>query len=86
MNQGRLILDYALEHAARQPGRIYLTQPVGGGRVVDYTWGEVVDQASRMAAHLHSGGLEPGARVVTTGAFLLKSDVLRSKMGAGCAD
>ena len=24
--------------------------------------------------------------VVTKGAFLLKSDVLRSKMGAGCAD
>ena len=63
MNQGRTILDYALEHAARQPDRIYLTQPVGGGRIVDYTWGEVVDQASRMAAHLRSSGLEPGARV-----------------------
>ena len=63
MNQGRLILDCALEHAARQPDRIYLTQPVGGGRVVDYTWGRVVDEASRMAAHLRSRGLEPGARV-----------------------
>jgi len=31
-------------------------------------------------------GLEPGDRVVTVGAFLLKSDVLREKMGAGCAD
>ncbi len=31
-------------------------------------------------------GLEPGQKVVTRGAFLLKSDVLRSKMGAGCAD
>ncbi len=63
MNQGRTILDQVLEHAARQPGRIYLTQPVGGGRVVDYTWGEVVDQASRMAEHLRSRGLAPGARV-----------------------
>ncbi len=31
-------------------------------------------------------GIEAGAEVVTKGAFLLKSDVLRSKMGAGCAD
>ncbi len=31
-------------------------------------------------------GLNAGDLIVTTGAFLLKSDVLRSKMGAGCAD
>ncbi len=31
-------------------------------------------------------GLEPGDRVVVDGAFLLKSDILREKMGAGCAD
>ncbi len=31
-------------------------------------------------------GLNPGARVVTAGGFLFKSDVLRAKMGAGCAD
>ena len=30
-------------------------------------------------------GLEPGQQVVAGGAFLLKSDVLRSKMGEGCA-
>lgn len=31
-------------------------------------------------------GLEAGDIVATDGAFLLKSDVLREKMGAGCAD
>lgn len=31
-------------------------------------------------------GLTPGQIVVADGAFLMKSDVLRSKMGAGCAD
>ncbi len=31
-------------------------------------------------------GIAAGDEVVTKGAFLLKSDVLRSKMGAGCAD
>ena len=31
-------------------------------------------------------GLQAGDTIVTDGAFLLKSDVLREKMGAGCAD
>ena len=31
-------------------------------------------------------GLAPGPYIVTEGAFVLKSDALRSKMGAGCAD
>jgi cobalt-zinc-cadmium efflux system membrane fusion protein len=31
-------------------------------------------------------GLPENARVITQGAFMLKSDVLRAKMGAGCAD
>jgi cobalt-zinc-cadmium efflux system membrane fusion protein len=30
-------------------------------------------------------GIEPGATIVTSGAFMFKSDVLREKMGAGCA-
>ena len=31
-------------------------------------------------------GIPRGATVVTSGAFMLKSDILREKMGAGCAD
>jgi cobalt-zinc-cadmium efflux system membrane fusion protein len=31
-------------------------------------------------------GLAPGRMIVTAGAFILKSDVLKAKMGAGCAD
>ncbi|MHB8790361.1 MAG: efflux RND transporter periplasmic adaptor subunit [Desulfobulbaceae bacterium] len=31
-------------------------------------------------------GLTEGQKIITDGSFLLKSDVLRSKMGAGCAD
>ncbi|HEY5995743.1 MAG TPA: efflux RND transporter periplasmic adaptor subunit, partial [Candidatus Deferrimicrobiaceae bacterium] len=31
-------------------------------------------------------GVKAGQKVVADGAFLLKSDVLRGKMGAGCAD
>jgi cobalt-zinc-cadmium efflux system membrane fusion protein len=32
------------------------------------------------------GGLSEGQKIIADGSFLLKSDVLRSKMGAGCAD
>jgi len=63
LHQQKLIIDYALEHAARQPDRVFLTQPVGGGKVVDLTWGETLDQARRMAAHLRSLGIPPGARI-----------------------
>jgi long-chain acyl-CoA synthetase len=45
------------------PDRVAFTQPVGGGQVADYTWAQALDQARRMAAHLRSLNLEPGARV-----------------------
>ncbi len=63
MAANRLLVDYPLAHAASMPDRIYFTQPVGGGQVVDYTWAQVVDQSRRMAAHLASRGFPPGARI-----------------------
>ena len=56
----------------RAEGPYFIRRPITTGRAVD-GWVEV-------------SGIEPGAEVVTHGAFLLKSDVLRSKMGAGCTD
>jgi long-subunit acyl-CoA synthetase (AMP-forming) len=63
MSDERLILDHVFDHEAKQPGRIFLTQPVAGGPALDYTWGQVVEQSRRMAAHLQSLGLPRGARV-----------------------
>ena len=51
----------------------YVRRPVVVGR----TWGGWVEIEK---------GPEPGQTVVADGSFLMKSDVLRSKMGAGCAD
>ena len=45
------------------PGRIALTQPMGGGVTKDLTWAEVGDQVRRMAAHLKSQGWPPGSTV-----------------------
>jgi len=63
MNSTALILDHVYEHEARDPERIYLTQPLGQGRVADYSWAQVLDQSRRMAAHLQGRGLPRGARI-----------------------
>src|SRR5882757_1190738 len=47
-----------VEHWERYtPEAVYLTQPYPGGKVVDYTWREVVDQSRRMASYLQTLGL-----------------------------
>jgi long-chain acyl-CoA synthetase len=58
-----LILDHVYAHEAARHDELFLTQPVGGGEVVTFTWGEVLDQSRRMAAHLQSLGLPRGARI-----------------------
>ncbi len=63
MNSDRLILDHVFDHEASHPERIYLTQPIGGGKVIDITWGQMVDQSRRMAAHLQGFGFPRGARI-----------------------
>jgi cobalt-zinc-cadmium efflux system membrane fusion protein len=51
----------------------YVRRPVSPGR----SWADRIEVVK---------GLGVGETVVADGAFLMKSDVLRSKMGAGCAD
>ena len=63
MAKPKLILDYVYDHEAKLADRVYLTQPTGGGQVVDYTWSQTLDQSRRMAAHIKAQGLEPGARI-----------------------
>jgi long-chain acyl-CoA synthetase len=63
MAQEKLILDYIYEHETASPDRVLLSQPVGGGRVTDYTWAQTMDQARRMATHINSRNFGPGARI-----------------------
>ena len=58
-----LILDHVYDHEVQLANRVYLTQPQGDGRVIDYTWAQVLDQSRRMAANLQSLGLPRGARI-----------------------
>lgn len=63
MPDAKLILEHVYDHERDHPDRIFLTQPYGGGKTIDYTWGQVVDQARRMAAHLRERGVGDGAHV-----------------------
>ncbi len=63
MADQKLILDIIHEHAANRADNVFLTQPLGGGRVLDITWGQTMDQARRMAAHLQSRGLGAGSHI-----------------------
>jgi long-chain acyl-CoA synthetase len=63
MATNKLILDYVQEHEASRAGLVFLTQPTGGGQTVDYTWGQTLEQARRMATHIQSQGFTPGFRI-----------------------
>ncbi len=63
MAQAKLILDYVQAHETALADQVYLTQPVGGGQVKDYTWRQVMDESRRMAAHLKAQNFAPGARI-----------------------
>ncbi len=63
MHPKKLILDYVYDNEAAQPDAVLLVQPTGNGEVIEFTWGQVLDQSRRMAAYLQSLELAPGARV-----------------------
>ena len=63
MEASKLMLDYVYEHETARSNQIFMTQPMGGGEIRNFTWAQTMDQARRMASHIKSLGLEPGARI-----------------------
>jgi long-chain acyl-CoA synthetase len=59
--------DLPLQRAYRwereRADQIFLTQPMGGGQVRDWTWAQAMDEARRVAAWLKAQGWEPGSRI-----------------------
>jgi len=45
------------------PNTIHLTQPMGNGKVVDYSWAQIMNEVRRMAAHLKSLNLPPHSQI-----------------------
>ena len=63
MSHSSLILNHVYGHEKTRPEVVYMTQPIGQGQVIDYTWHETLRQARSMAAYLKAQNLAPGARV-----------------------
>lgn len=57
------VLDAVYEWERNHPDRVYMTQPTGDGGVVDYTWGETMAEARKMAAHLRALELPPNSHI-----------------------
>lgn len=62
-NKEKLILDAAYEWEKNTPDKVYMTQPIGGGKVIDYTWDDTLNQARRMAAYLRSLDLPANSHI-----------------------
>jgi long-subunit acyl-CoA synthetase (AMP-forming) len=48
------VLEAAYRWEKNAPDKVWLTQPMGGGVVRDFTWRQALDEARRMATHLKS--------------------------------
>jgi long-subunit acyl-CoA synthetase (AMP-forming) len=57
------ILDAIYDNEAQRARQVFLTQPVGGGKVIDSTWAQMMGQARRMARHLQDRGVQRGDRI-----------------------
>jgi long-chain acyl-CoA synthetase len=59
----KLALQRLYHWEKARASEIYLTQPMGGGHVRDWTWAQAVGEARRVAAYLQSLGIPRGANV-----------------------
>ena len=62
-SRSELALENAYHWEKVLADRAFLTQPMGGGVVREWTWKQAMDETRRMAAHLSSLGLAPGTRI-----------------------
>ena len=60
---GKQLLECIYDHETLRPDRVWFTQPTGGGEVQNYTFGEAIGRARKMATHLQSLGFEPGSKI-----------------------
>lgn len=59
----KLPLDMLYHWEKTKSNSLYMTQPIGDGKVVEYTWGRAVDEARRMASYLRSLNLPEKSRI-----------------------
>ncbi len=63
MSKLETVVERFYQHVENRPDDVYLTQPLGGDKVEDFTFARVMDEAKRMAAHLRSLDLPAGSKI-----------------------
>jgi long-chain acyl-CoA synthetase len=63
LDSNDLPLQRAYHWESARANEVFLTQPMGGGVVRDWTWAQTMEDTRRMAAYLKGLGYEPGARI-----------------------
>lgn len=63
ITEADLPLQRAYRWERERADAIFLTQPMGGGEVRDFTWAQAMDEARRLAAWMQAQDWEPGSRV-----------------------
>jgi long-chain acyl-CoA synthetase len=51
---GKVVPDYIVDNCAKYPTKIFLTQPMGGDAVKDWTFAQFLSESKKMAAHIES--------------------------------
>ena len=59
----KLLLDYAYENETKHANKTWLSQPLPGGIVKDYTWSQAMNEARRIAQYLKAQNFEPGSKI-----------------------
>ena len=59
----KLPLDMVYHWESAKANALYMTQPIGGGKVEEYTWSRAVDEARRMASYIKSLNLPEKSRI-----------------------
>lgn len=57
------ILQHVYETEQQQPNKTWLTQPLVGGKVVEYTWAEALQEARKMAQYLIDQDYDSGSKI-----------------------
>ena len=59
----KTLLQFIYEHERDSARRTWLTQPMGGGELREFTWQEALGEARRIASYLSDRGYPPGSRI-----------------------
>ena len=63
MAENDTILKAYLAHCEKTPNKVFLTQPMGGGEIKNWTLAESLTEAKKMASYLDSKGYEKGSKI-----------------------